>query len=133
MEPPPLYAHFSVVAPYWKEFVENAVKEDFVMDKKIKAGEKNPVVTRLDAWEYARRNADGIVDDPATIEILEDVVSISNRLSEHELTNIGTDDLLARLIPLEYSGRVRGMGWGVTKTLLQTVTSANELSKLKSA
>lgn len=40
--------------------------------------------------------------------------------------------LLARLIPLEYSGRVRGMGWGVTKTSLQTVTSASELSKLKS-
>ncbi|KAL6582206.1 hypothetical protein OROMI_006220 [Orobanche minor] len=96
------------------------------MDKKIKAGEKNPVVTQLDAWEYARQNADGVVDDPATLEILEDV------LSEHELTNIGTDDLLARLIPLEYAGRVRGLGWGVTKTSLQTVTSASEMSKLKS-
>ncbi|KAL6544391.1 hypothetical protein OROMI_023253 [Orobanche minor] len=161
-EPPTLYAHLSTVAPYWKEFVENATKEEFVvkskqnkeraegvearyrkaclgyarireiiMDKKIKAGEKNPVVTRLDAWEYARQNADGVVDDPATLEILEDVV-ISNQLSEHELTNIGTDDLLARLIPLEYAGRVRGLGWGVTKTSLQTVTSASEMSKLKS-
>ncbi|KAL6557058.1 hypothetical protein OROHE_006934 [Orobanche hederae] len=136
-EPPTLYAHLSTVAPYWKEFVENATKEEFVvkskqnkeraegvearyrkaclgyarireiiMDKKIKAGEKNPVVTRLDAWEYARQNADGVVDDPATLEILEDVVVISNQLSEHELTNIGTDDLLARLIPLEYAGRM---------------------------
>ncbi|KAL6550437.1 hypothetical protein OROMI_020925 [Orobanche minor] len=102
------------------------------MDKKIKASEKNPVVTRLDAWEYARQNADGVVDDPATLEILEDVVVISNQLSEHELTNIGTDDLLARLIPLEYAGRVRGLGWGVTKTSLQAVTSASEMSKLKS-
>ncbi|KAL6518120.1 hypothetical protein OROMI_033821 [Orobanche minor] len=131
-EPPTLYAHLSTVAPYWKEFVENATKEEFVMDKKIKAGEKNPVVTRLDAWEYVRKNADGVVDDPATLEILEDVIVISNQLSEHELTNIGTDDLLARLIPLEYAGRVRGLGWGVTKTSLQTVTSASEMSKLKS-
>ncbi|KAL6548072.1 hypothetical protein OROHE_009134 [Orobanche hederae] len=133
MEPPPLYAHFSSVAPYSKEFVENAVKEDFVRwrwTKKYKAGEKNPVVTRLDAWEYARRNADGIVDDPATIEILEGF---------HIKSFVGTRAykywngcLLARLIPLEYYGRVRGMGWGVTKTSLQTVTSASELSKLKS-
>ena len=53
-------------------------------------------------------------------------------MSEHECTNIGTDDLLARLIPLEYSGRVRALGWGVTKTSLQAVTSASEMSKLKS-
>ncbi|KAL6566804.1 hypothetical protein OROMI_015208 [Orobanche minor] len=73
-EPPTLYAHLSTVAPYWKKFVENVTKEEFVMDKKIKAGEKNPFVTRLYAWEYARQNTDSVVDDPATLEILEDVV-----------------------------------------------------------
>lgn len=52
-------------------------------------------------------------------------------MPEHELTNIGTDDLLARAIPLEYAGRVRGLGWGVTKTSLKTTSTASELSKLK--
>ncbi|KAL6499861.1 hypothetical protein OROGR_027771 [Orobanche gracilis] len=99
--------------------------------KKLKKGEQNPVVTRLDAWEYARRNAEGVVDDPVAIQVLEDVVTISNQLPEHELTNIGTDDLLARLIPLEYSERLRAVGWGVTKTTLQTISSVNELSQLK--
>ncbi|KAL6532728.1 hypothetical protein OROGR_013688 [Orobanche gracilis] len=80
---------------------------------------------------YARRNAEGVVDDPVAIQVLEDVVAISNQLREHELTNIETDDLLARLIPLEYSGRLRVVGWGVTKTTLQTISSVNELSQLK--
>ncbi|KAL8089651.1 hypothetical protein AgCh_039222 [Apium graveolens] len=131
-EPPALYAHFSSVAPYWKEFIENAMKEDFVIKKKIDAGEKNHVVTRLDAWEYARSDENDIVKDPATLQVLEDVVvTISQKLGEHELTNIGTDDLLARLIPLENSGRVRAVGWGVTKTSLQTTSKGSELSKLK--
>lgn len=30
-EPPALYAHFSSVAPYWKDFVENSMKEDFMV------------------------------------------------------------------------------------------------------
>lgn len=77
-------------------------------------------MTRLDAWAFARRNSDGVVDDPVSLQILEDVVAISNQLPEHELTNIGTDDLLARLIPLEYPGRVRAAGRGVTKTSFQT-------------
>ncbi|KAL6524275.1 hypothetical protein OROGR_016709 [Orobanche gracilis] len=93
------------------------------VNEKIKKGEQNPVVTRLDAWEYARRNAEGVVDDLVAIQVLEDVVAISNQLPEHELTNIGTDDLLARLIPLEYSGRLRAVRWGVTKTTLQTISS----------
>lgn len=46
------------------------------MKKKIDAGEENPVVTRLDAWEYARTNADGVVEDPVTLQVLEDVVII---------------------------------------------------------
>lgn len=32
---------------------------------------------------------------------------------------------------MEYSGRVRGVGWGVTKTSLQKVSTTSELSKLK--
>lgn len=106
-EPPRLYAHFSTVAPYWKEFVENSMKEDFkeksqkntakaqamearykkacvgyarireiIMQEKVNKGEKNPVVTRLDTWEYARRNADGKINDPVTLRLLEDVVVI---------------------------------------------------------
>lgn len=102
-----------------------------IIAEKIKAEDKNPVVTRSDAWEYARKNASGVVDDPVTLQVLEDVVAISNQLQEHELTYIGTADLLARLIPLEYSGRVRALGWGVTKTSLQTVSSMSELTKLK--
>ncbi|KAK1377417.1 hypothetical protein POM88_024161 [Heracleum sosnowskyi] len=99
--------------------------------EKIKSEETNPVVSQLDAWEYARRNANGVVDDPVTQQVLEDVIAISNQLEEHGLTNIGTDDLLARLIPLEYSGRVRAVGWGVTKTSLQKISSRSELTKLK--
>ncbi|KAL6511357.1 hypothetical protein OROHE_020439 [Orobanche hederae] len=99
--------------------------------REIIVSEQNPVVTRLDAWEYARRNAEGVVDDPVAIQVLEDVVAISDQLPEHVLTNIGTDDLLARLIPLEYSGRLRAVGWGVTKTTLQTISSVSELSQLK--
>ncbi|KAK1360602.1 hypothetical protein POM88_045076 [Heracleum sosnowskyi] len=111
-KPPPLYAHLSTVAPCWKDFVEHSKNDVFVIAEKIKSGETNPVVSRLDAWEYARRNKNGVVDDPVTQQVLEDVIAISNQLEEHELTNIGTDDLLARLIPLEYSGRVRAIGWG---------------------
>lgn len=32
VEPPPLYAHFSSVAPYWKEFVATSMKEGFVVN-----------------------------------------------------------------------------------------------------
>ncbi|KAK1370775.1 hypothetical protein POM88_036867 [Heracleum sosnowskyi] len=92
---------------------------------------ENPTVSQLDAWEYARRDADGKINDPVTLQILQDVVAISENLPEHELTNIGTDDLLARALPLEYPGRVRGLGWGVTKTSLQTTSTASEISKLK--
>ncbi|KAK1399225.1 hypothetical protein POM88_009088 [Heracleum sosnowskyi] len=108
-----------------------AVSEILPDGNVLPPGENNPVVTRLDAWEYARRNADGVVDDPVTLQVLEDVITISDQLPEHELTKIGTDDLLARLIPLEYSGRVRAVGWGVTKTSLQAVSSVSEISKLK--
>lgn len=132
------------------------------MTKKIEAGEENPVVSRVDAWEYARRNADGVCNDPATLQILEDAVlylffhftnfsmiftrlhhvtmlrvficyqiTISQNLPEHELTHISMDDLLARLIPLEYSGRVRGVGWGVTKTSLQTGSTMSKLARLE--
>ncbi|KAL6556943.1 hypothetical protein OROHE_006819 [Orobanche hederae] len=102
-----------------------------IINEKIKKGEQNPVLTRLDAWEYARRNADGVVDNPVAIQVLEDVVAILDQLPEHELTNIGTDDLLARLIRLEYSERLRVVGWGITKTTLQKISSVSELSQLK--
>ncbi|KAL6582373.1 hypothetical protein OROMI_006387 [Orobanche minor] len=59
------------------------------------------------------------------------MVAISDQFPEHELTNIGTDDLLARLIPLEYSGRLRAVGWGVTKTTLQIISFVSKLSQLK--
>ncbi|KAL6531449.1 hypothetical protein OROMI_027812 [Orobanche minor] len=113
---------------------EKTLSEYYVaqmINEKIKKGEQNPVVTRLDAWEYARRNAEGVVGDPVAIQVLEDVVAISDQLPEHELPNIGTHDLLARLIPLEYSERLRFVGWGVTKTTLQTISSVSELSQLK--
>lgn len=42
--------------------------------ERIQKGEENPVVTRLELWEAARRNADGVVDDPEALQILEDVV-----------------------------------------------------------
>lgn len=29
--PPHLYAHFSTVGPYWNQFVENSMKEEFVV------------------------------------------------------------------------------------------------------
>lgn len=121
----------SMEARYRKACVGYARIREIIIAEKIKAGQENPVVTRIDAWEYARRNADGVVDDPVTLQVMEDVVAISNQLQEHELTNIGLDDLLARLIPLEYSGRVRGVGWGVTKTSLQTLSSTSEMTKLK--
>lgn len=43
---------------------------------KIDAGVENPVVTRLDAWEYARRDVDGKVNDPVALQVLQDVVII---------------------------------------------------------
>lgn len=39
--------------------------------------------------------------------------------------------MLARAIPLEYAGRVRGLGWGVTKTSVKTTSIAREISKFK--
>ncbi|KAK1371318.1 hypothetical protein POM88_037410 [Heracleum sosnowskyi] len=161
-KPPAEYANFSSVTPYWKEFVEKSMKQEFmeeskrnkeqaekmearyrkaclgyarirelIIQNKIKEGVTDPIVSRLDVWEYARRNANNVVDDPATLKLLEEVAIISDRLTEDELTNIGTDDLLKRLILAEYSGRVRAVGWGVTKTSLQTVASASEITKLK--
>lgn len=118
-------------ARYKKACVGYARIREIIMKKKIEAGEENPVVSRVDAWEYARRNADGVCNDPATLQILEDAITISQHLPEHELTHISMDDLLARLIPLEYSGRVRGVGWGVTKTSLQTGSTMSKLSRLE--
>lgn len=56
-------------------------------------------------------------------------VATQEELAEHELT--GTNDLLAQLIPKEYSGRVRAAGWGVTKKSLQKISTMSELSQLK--
>ena len=46
------------------------------VNDKINSSVKNPIVTRLDAWEYARRDADGEVSDPATLQVLENVVRV---------------------------------------------------------
>ncbi|KAL6560911.1 hypothetical protein OROHE_006088 [Orobanche hederae] len=99
----------SMEARYRKACVGYTRRREIIINEKIKKGEQNPVVTRLDAWEYARRNAEGVVDDPVAIQVLEDVVAISDQLPKHELTNIGSDDLLARLISLEYSRRLRAL------------------------
>ncbi|KAL6544843.1 hypothetical protein OROMI_023705 [Orobanche minor] len=161
-QPPILYRELSTVTPYWNDFVEQALKEEFmekskknkeraeamearyksacvgyarlrekIIAERIQKGEKNPVMTRLELWEAARTNADGVVDDPEALQILEDVVQIAKTLGEDELTNIGTDDLLARAIPLEYPGRVRGYGWGVTKKSLESASQVSELAQLK--
>ncbi|KAL6570262.1 hypothetical protein OROMI_014776 [Orobanche minor] len=61
-------------ARYRKACVGYARLREIIINEKIKKGEQNPVVTRLDAWEYARRNAEGVVDDPVAIQILEDVL-----------------------------------------------------------
>ena len=31
VDPPPEYENFSSVTPYWKDFVENSTKEDFLV------------------------------------------------------------------------------------------------------
>ncbi|ONK61542.1 uncharacterized protein A4U43_C08F31040 [Asparagus officinalis] len=86
------------------------------IEQKLREGEEDPVVTRLDTWKHARMNAENQVDDPCSLRILEDVVRITKELEEDELNDIKVEDLLDRAIPLEYSGRVRGCGWGVTKS-----------------
>ncbi|KAK1387184.1 hypothetical protein POM88_015362 [Heracleum sosnowskyi] len=92
-------------ARYKKACLGYARIREIIIQEKINAGVENPTVSRLDAWEYARRDADGKINDPATLQILQDLVSISENLPEHELTNIGTDDLLARALPLEWSDK----------------------------
>ncbi|KAL8108873.1 hypothetical protein AgCh_025105 [Apium graveolens] len=108
--------NFPIVYDDWrkKEWrnVKQTLWDEIKMKDKINSGVKNPIVTRLDTWEYARRDADGQVRDPTTLQVLQDAVAISENLPEHELTNIQTDDLLARAIPLEYAGRVRALSWG---------------------
>ncbi|WOG86092.1 hypothetical protein DCAR_0205290 [Daucus carota subsp. sativus] len=44
-----------------------------IIQEKTEKGEKDPIVTRLDAWEYARRNVNDIVDDPVAVQLLKDV------------------------------------------------------------
>lgn len=56
--------------------IKNKILTLLQIKNKINVGEKNPVVTRLDAWEYARSNANGVANDPATLQVLEDVVII---------------------------------------------------------
>ena len=46
------------------------------IQEKTEKGEKDPIVTRLDAWEYARRNVNDIVDDPVAVQLLKDVVIV---------------------------------------------------------
>ncbi|KAL6533270.1 hypothetical protein OROMI_027382 [Orobanche minor] len=118
-------------ARYKRACVGYARLREKIIEERIQKGEENPVVTRLELWEAARTNADGIVDDPEALQVLEDVVQISKTLGEDEVTNIGTDDLLARAIRLEYPGRVRGYGWGVTKKSLETAPQVSELAQLK--
>ena len=47
------------------------------------------------------------------------------------MNDIELQDLLDRAIPLEYSGRVRGCGWGVTKRSLSSVPEMSEIERLK--
>ncbi|XP_074381108.1 uncharacterized protein LOC141721863 [Apium graveolens] len=116
---------------YKKACIAYTSIREIIKNKIIEAGEKNHVVTKLDVWEYVKRNAYRVIDDPVMVQVLEDVVTISHHLPENELTTISTDDLLAQLIPLEYSGRVRGVGWCVTKNSLQTVSTMSKISRLK--
>ncbi|KAL6552363.1 hypothetical protein OROHE_007727 [Orobanche hederae] len=46
-----------------------------IIAERIQKGEENPIVARLELWEAARRNADGVIDDPESLQILEDVLS----------------------------------------------------------
>lgn len=54
--PPPLYAHLSTMAPYWNEFVENSMNEDFVAKSKRNKDQANSMEARYrKAWVgYAR-------------------------------------------------------------------------------
>ncbi|ONK78204.1 uncharacterized protein A4U43_C02F15620 [Asparagus officinalis] len=118
-------------ARYRKACVGYARLREQIIEQKLREGEEDPVVTRLDTWKHARMNAENQVDDPCSLRILEDVVRITKELEEYELNDIKVEDLLDRLIPLEYSGRVRGCGWGVTKRSLSSAPELSEMAKLK--
>ncbi|WOG86409.1 hypothetical protein DCAR_0205613 [Daucus carota subsp. sativus] len=84
-------------ARYRKACLGYARIREKIIQEKTEKGENDPIVTRLDAWEYARRKVNDIVDDPVAVQLLKDVVVISDQLAEDKLTNIGTDDLLSRI------------------------------------
>ncbi|WOG86065.1 hypothetical protein DCAR_0205262 [Daucus carota subsp. sativus] len=106
-----------IVTPYWKDFVENSTKEDFLEKSEENKARAEGVEARYKkaCLGYAR--------------LREMLVATQEELAEHELT--GTNDLFAQLIPKEYSGRVRAAGWGVTKKSLQKISTMSELSQLK--
>ncbi|KAK1391191.1 hypothetical protein POM88_019369 [Heracleum sosnowskyi] len=63
------------------------------------------------------------------------VLTLYNLKVGHQVSDVFFTAMLTAVseqrIPLEYSGRVRGVGWGVTKTSLQAVSTMSELSRLK--
>ncbi|GAA0169334.1 hypothetical protein LIER_23848 [Lithospermum erythrorhizon] len=67
-------------------------------------------------------NVENEVDDPSSLRLLEDVVCMSKKLEEHEMTDIGIHDLLARAIPIEFTSRVKRDGVGCYKEIFSFYT-----------
>ncbi|KAK1366426.1 hypothetical protein POM88_041987 [Heracleum sosnowskyi] len=56
----------------WQNVKQN-LWDEVKIQEKINAGVENPTLSRLDAWEYARRDAGGKINDPVTLQILQDL------------------------------------------------------------
>ncbi|ONK63484.1 uncharacterized protein A4U43_C07F15630 [Asparagus officinalis] len=85
---------FPITITDWRNKDLLPLKEKFwdevKIEQKLREGEEDPVVTRLDTWKHARMNAENQVDDPCSLRILEDVVRITKELEEDELNDIKT-------------------------------------------
>ncbi|XP_054806250.1 uncharacterized protein LOC129308904 [Prosopis cineraria] len=101
------------------------------------AGEGSDVtISRQRLWALARTNKDGVIDNPRVKEVAEKIDSLSQEVSQGKLPE--HEDILARALGTpDHPGRVRGVGFGVTKKQYfgkikkRTSASSSEVQELR--
>ncbi|KAJ1396696.1 Ulp1 protease family, C-terminal catalytic domain [Sesbania bispinosa] len=110
-QPPPKYASI-ISLDEWTEFVSVRTSEKFQLRE---MGTDATYVPRHELWRAARLHTTGDVMDENVHKVWEECVSISQSVSQGERLPPDQDILMKALKAPEHPGRVRAVGYGVTK------------------
>ncbi|KAJ1384989.1 Ulp1 protease family, C-terminal catalytic domain [Sesbania bispinosa] len=110
-QPPPKYASI-ISLDEWTEFVSMRTSEEFQLRE---MGTDATYVPRHELWMAARLHATGDIMDENVQQVWDECVSVSESVTQGEHLPPNQDILLKALKSAEHPGRVRAVGYGVTK------------------